>query len=147
MDDISYKEIDLWLREELSQHGEWLVDRFVEALEKGGHVVSGDLLDSFDYQTGQGYDGSQSLTVSFLTYGRLAEVASRRRRKSMKKQQNHDVWGKKNHKPKKVQWYNKNRYAGYGRLIRRLTAGMSDHELQRIRGILNRAKTDFAAKS
>ena len=147
MDDISYKEIDLWVREELSQHGEWLVDRFIEALEKGGHVVSGDLLDSFDYQTGQGYDGSQTLTVSFLTYGRLAEVASRRRRKSTNEQKNHNVWGKKNHKPKKMQWYNKNRYAGYGRLIRRLTAGMSDHELQRIRGILNQAKADFAGKT
>ena len=48
------------------------------------------------------------------------------------------MWAKQNHKPKKIQWYNKNRYAGYGRLIRRLTAGMSDHELQRIRGILAR---------
>lgn len=147
MDDISYKEIDLWVREELDQHGEWLVDRFIEALERGKNVVSGDLIDSFDYRTGQGYDGSQTLTVSFLTYGRLAEVASRRRRKSTKDQQNHDVWGKKNHKPKKVQWYNKNRYAGYGRLIRRLTAGMSDHELQRIRGILTEAKQKFAPKS
>lgn len=147
MDDISYKEIDLWVREELSQHGEWLVDRFIEALEKGGHVLSGDLIDSFNYETGRGYDGSLSLTVSFLTYGRLMEVASRRRRKSMKEQKNHDVWGKKNHRPKKVQWYNKNRYAGYGRLIRRLTAGMSDRELQRIRGILDQAKADFAAKS
>lgn len=147
MDDISYKEIDLWVREELSQHGEWLVDRFIEALEKGGHVLSGDLIDSFNYETGRGYDGSLSLTVSFLTYGRLMEVASRRRRKSMKEQKNHDVWGKKNHRPKKVQWYNKNRYAGYGRLIRRLTAGMSDRELQRIRGILNQAKQDLASGS
>ena len=48
---------------------------------------------------------------------------------------------------KKVQWYNKNRYGGYGRLIRRLTAGMSDAELQRIRGILNQTKRDFAEKS
>ena len=61
--------------------------------------------------------------------------------------QHGDVWGKKNRRPKKVQWYNKNRYAGYGRLIRRLTAGMSDAELQRIRGILQRAKDDFAANS
>jgi len=145
MKDISYKEIDLWVREELSQHGEWLIDRFVEALERG--KVGGDLLDSFDYKTGQGADGSQQLTVSFLTYGRLAEVMSSRRKKRLKEQQNHDVWGRKNHRPKKVQWYNKNRYAGYGRLIRRLTAGMSDHELQRIRGILAEAKAEFAAKA
>ena len=53
------------------------------------------------------------------------------------------MWAKQNHKPKKIQWYNKNRYAGYGRLIRRLTAGMSDRELARIRGILNEARHDF----
>ena len=147
MEDISYKEIDLWVQEELSQHGEWLVDRFVEALERGKNVVSGDLLDSFNYDVGRGADGSQQLTVSFLTYGRMAEVMSRRRKKRLKEQQNHNVWGKKNHRPKKVQWYNKNRYAGYGRLIRRLTAGMSDHELQRIRGILAEAKQKLAAKS
>ena len=145
MDDISYKEIDLWVREELSQHGEWLVDRFVEALERGKNVVSGDLIDSLNYDVGQGADGSQQLTVSFLTYGRLAEVMSSRRKQRLKESRNHDVWGRKNHRPKKVQWYNKNRYAGYGRLIRRLTAGMSDAELQRIRGILEEQKARFAA--
>ncbi|SEF42333.1 hypothetical protein SAMN05216354_0359 [Xylanibacter ruminicola] len=147
MDDISYKEVDLWVREELSQHGEWLIDRFVEALEKGGNVVSGDLLDSFDYQTGS-EGGAQTLTVSFLTYGRLAEVMSSRRKKQQKiAKKNGDVWGRKNHSPKKVKWYNKNRYAGYGRLIRRLTAGMSDHELQRIRGIIEKQKVKLAANS
>ena len=147
MAEISYKEIDLWVREELSQHGEWLVDRFIEALEKGGHVVSGDLIDSFDYRTAS-EGGAQTLTVSFLTYGRLMEATARKRKqKAAFAKKNGEVWAKQNHKSKKIQWYNKNRYAGYGRLIRRLTAGMSDHELQRIRGILNRAKVDYAAKS
>ena len=149
MAEISYKEIDLWVREELSQHGEWLVDQFVEALERGGHVVSGDLIDSFDYRTAT-EQGAQTLTVSFLTRGRLMEVAGRRRRKSASGGfpggNNRSAWAKKNHRPKRVQWYNKNRYAGYGRLIRRLTAGMSDAELQRIRGILERAKADLASK-
>lgn len=145
MDNISYKEIDLFIQEELSQHGEWLVDRFVDALEAGGHVVSGDLIDSMDYSTGHGVDGSQTLSISFLTYGRLMEAAARHRKQHLKENQNHGVWSKKNHRPKKVRWYNKNRYAGYGRLIRRLTAGMSDAELQRIRGILLEAKARFAA--
>lgn len=146
MNEISYKEIDLWVREELDQHGEWLVDRFVEALERGGHVVSGDLIDSFNYRTGSEM-GAQTLTVSFFTYGRLMEATARKRkRQSAWAKKNGEVWGKKNHRPKKVQWYNKNRYAGYGRLIRRLTAGMSDAELQRIRGILEEAKKDFGEK-
>ena len=45
-----------------------------------------------------------------------------------------------------VQCYNRNRYAGYGRLIRRLTAGMSEAELQRIRGILEEAKQRLEKK-
>lgn len=77
MTDPTYQEIDLWVREELSQHGEWLIDRFIEALKQGGHVNTGDLADSFNYQTGT-EGGAQTLTVSFLTYGRLAEVRSRR---------------------------------------------------------------------
>lgn len=148
MDDISYKEIDLFIQEELSQHGEWLIDRFVEALERGRNIASGDLIDSFNYDVGKGYDGSQTLTVSFLTYGRLAEVASRRRKqRAAMAKKNGEVWEKQNHRPKKVQWYNKNRYAGYGRLIRRLTAGMSEAELQRIRGIIEEQKAKLAAKS
>lgn len=147
MNDISYKELDLWIREELSQHGEWLVDRFVDALESGGHVDTGALADSFDYRT-SAEQGAQVLEVSFLTYGRLAEVRSRRTKSAERfsSSGNHAAWGSRNHRPKRMQWYNKNRYAGYGRLIRRLTAGMSDAELKRIRGILERAKADLAAK-
>lgn len=137
MTDPTYKELDLWIQEELSQHGEWLIDRFIDALERNKNVDSGNLIDSFDYRTSQ-EQGAQVLTVSFPLYGRLAEVRSRRLRKSGT---NQDTWQRKhNHKPKKVQWYNKNRYAGYGRLIRRLAAGMSEAELKRIRGILEEAR-------
>lgn len=152
MTDPTYQEIDRWVREELSQHGEWLIDRFIEALEQGGHVNTGDLADSFNYQTGT-EGGAQTLTVSFFTYGRLAEVRSRRSKSAASAPasapagsasgNNRRVWAKRNHRPKRVQWYNRNRYAGYGRLIRRLTAGMSDAELQRIRGILEEAKADL----
>ena len=135
------------MREELSLHGEWLVDQFVEALERGGHVVLGDVIDSFDYHTGS-EGGAQTLTVSFSAYSRMMEVAAHKRKQEQAlAKKNSEVWGKKNHKPKKVQWYNKNRYAGYGRLIRRLAAGMSDAELQRIRGILKQAKADFTTNS
>lgn len=143
MTDPTYQELDLWIQEELSQHGEWLIDRFIDALERNKNVDSGNLIDSFDYRTSQ-EQGAQVLTVSFPLYGRLAEVRSRRLRKSGT---NQDTWQRKhNHKPKKVQWYNKNRYAGYGRLIRRLTAGMSDAELKRIRGILEEAKKNQTAR-
>lgn len=145
MEEANYKEIELFVEEELSQHGEWLVDRFAEALERNRNVDTGQLLESLDYEVGRGYDGSRTLSVSFMTYGRAMEIAGRRRKQRLKENRNHDVWEKKNRRPKKVQWYNKNRYAGYGRLIRRLTAGMSDRELRRIRGIIEEQKARFAA--
>lgn len=46
-----------------------------KAREKGGHVVSGDLIDSSDYRTGS-EGGAQTFTVSFLTYGRPTEATS-----------------------------------------------------------------------
>lgn len=141
MEEYNYKEIELFIREELSQHGEWLIDRFIEALEGNRNIVTGELVESFDYTaTGTGPDGGITMGVSFLTRGRAMEIMGRRRKQAAK---NQEVWAKKNHRPKKVQWYNKNRYAGYGRLIRRLTAGISDDELKRIRGILERAKQDL----
>jgi len=82
------------------------------------------------------------LEVSFPLYGRMAEARYSRLRKGGR---NRDAMGtRQNRKVKKVQWYNKNRYAGYGRLLRRLSAGMSDAELRRIRGILEEAKARLA---
>ena len=146
MSEYSYKEVNLFIQEELSQHGEWLVDRFADAIEKAKLIDTGQLLDSLDYHTSQDHQGNFSLGISFMTYGRMIEVMARKRKKRLSDQINHDVWKTKNHRPKKAQWYNKNRYGGYGRLIRRLTAGMSDDELKRIQGILNQAKAEYATK-
>ena len=143
MSGYSYKEVNLFIQEELSQHGEWLIDRFADALEKNKNIDTGQLLESLNYDTDEDHQGNFTLSISFMTYGRAMEVMARRRKAKLKDPQNHDVWAKKNHKPKKVQWYNKNRYAGYGRLIRRLTAGMSEDELKRIQGILTEAKNNF----
>lgn len=143
MSEYSYKEVNLFIKEELSQHGEWLIDRFADALEKNKNIDTGQLLESLNYDTGEDHQGNFTLSISFMTYGRAMEVMARRRKAKLKDPQNHNVWAKKNHKPKKVQWYNKNRYAGYGRLIRRLTAGMSEDELKRIQGILTEAKNNF----
>lgn len=141
MEEASYREIELFIREELSQHGEWLIDRFVEALERNQNIDTGTLVESFDYQTGSRENGTQTLDVSFMTYGRAMEIAGRKRKKRINEGKNREVWAKKNHKrAKKVQWYNRNRYAGYRRLIERIAAGMSDDELKRIRNIINNNK-------
>lgn len=146
--DYTEKEIQAFVEEQLRDHGEWLTRRFRGALEKNRNRNTGTLIgslsgDSFEVRPSQ---GGATLAIDILEYGRLMEIGGRKRRL---KQKNHDVWERRNHRPKgkRVDWYNKNRYGGYGHLVRTLTAGMTDAELDRIRGILQRAKDDFAAKT
>lgn len=134
------RELSFWISEELKHHGTFLVDRFKEALEKNRNRDTGTLESSFSASVEQSTGGA-TLTVSFLTYGRYMEIAGRRRRQRKAwAKKNGEVWAASNRRQKKTAWYNRNRYAGYGRLIRTLTAGMSDAELQRIRGIVEQAK-------
>ena len=140
--DYTDKEIQTFVTEQLKNHGEWLTKRFREALEKNKNRESGQLIASM----GNNFnvtptEGGATLTIDILEYGRLMEIGGRKRKIAAK---NHDVWGTKNHRgKKKTQWYNKNRYGGYGYLIRTLSAGMTDAELQRIRSIITEAQQDL----
>ena len=73
-----------------------------------------------------------------MTYGRAMEIVG--------EQQSRSAWATKNHRTKKVQWVQQEPPIGYGYLIARLSADMSNAELSRIRGILGQAKANFAAK-
>ena len=48
------------------------------------------------------------------------------------------VWGQKQNTMKKRnnRWYAKSMYSGYYRLVSRLMYGLSDHEIERLKGIL-----------
>ena len=136
------KEIQTFVSEQLKNHGEWLTRRFREALEKNKNRESGQLIASMgDNFRITPSEGGATLVIDILEYGRLMEIGGRKRKIAAK---NHDVWEKKNHRgKKKTQWYNKNRYGGYGYLIRTLSAGMTETELQRIRSIIAEAQTNF----
>ena len=134
------QEIELFIREQLKRHGAQLVERFVAALEKNKNIDTGRLAGSFE-SSATDIGGGSELAISFNAYGRMMEAVGRKRRRMAGK--NRDAWGKQNHRPKKIEWYNRNRYAGYGRLVRRIAAGMSSMELQRIRGILEEAKKEL----
>lgn len=139
------KEIQAFVESQLKEHGEWLTRRFREALEKNKNKQSGRLIGSL---SDGGFsvrpsEGGATLAIDILEYGRLMEIGGRKRKIAAK---NHDVWGQRNRPKgkKRVQWYNKNRYGGYGYLIRSLSAGMTEDELKRIRGIIEEQKKNFA---
>lgn len=138
----SYKEVNEFIRRELDRHGEWLIDRFIEQLERNGNVVSGYLVDTLNWRLYDPGNGSAAgLEVELPEYGRFFEIAGRKRKQrasKMPQSVNRIVWGIKNRptKQKPTRWYNINMYKGLGRLISRLSAGMTDDELKQIRAAM-----------
>ena len=110
----SYKEVNEFIRRELEKHGEWLVDRFVEQIEKNGNIITGNLLDTLNYDLYDPGNGSAAgLEVELPVYGRFFEIAGNKRRRKaskMPKNVNRIVWGIRNRptKRKPTRWYNMN---------------------------------------
>ena len=139
---ITYKEVNEFIRRELEKHGEWLADEFVEQLEKNRNIITGDLLDSVNYDLyDPGNGAAAGLQFEFEPYGRLFEIGGHKRRMKVSKMPqnvNRIVWGIKNRatKRKPTRWYSINMYKGLGDLVAKLSAGMTDDELRRIRKVM-----------
>ncbi len=135
--EIEEKDINLlYIQEELSQHGEWLCDILAEAVEKRKLRDSGTLLDSINYKAFT-ENGNPGLRVSFFGYGRALDIAHYKRNR-------HQVdahaiaWGQKENRIRKknTRWYARNMYGGLNRLVSRIMYGLSDAEVERLKGIL-----------
>lgn len=144
MDDMENRELKLlFIQEELSQHGEWLCDEFTAALEKQKLIESGDLEGSVNY-SGFTSGDDPGLKVSFLTYGRAFEIAGARakNKNQWSTDTNRAVWGIKENRVKKknTRWYARNMYGGLNRLISRIMYGLSEVEIERLKGIIAERK-------
>jgi len=134
---------NLWIQEMMDQHGEWLCDRFRDALERNKNVDTGNLMESIAYETKLTAFGYTTLRVKFFDYGRAFEIAGYQKNKKSKfgVNTNRDIWGIKENREKKrsknTRWYSVNMYAGLSSLVARIAAGMTEAERTRILGILN----------
>lgn len=139
----------LYIQEELSQHGEWLCDELRDAIELKGLKDTDVLVDSIDYSHFMDGD-NPGLRVKFCGYGRAFEIAGYQKKKQNKwaVNTNRIVWKIKERKVKKAQkkkdtrWYAKNMYGGQNRLIGRIMYGLSDIEIERLKGILDNRKNN-----
>lgn len=136
----SYKEVNEFIKRELDKHGEWLVKEFVYNLTKNGNIDTGTLINSLTHETFDPENGAVGMKITSdaenTLYGRFFEIAGRKRKVSkMPVNVNRIVWGIRNRptKRKKTRWYNKTMFEGFGSLVARLSAGISDDELRRIR--------------
>ena len=141
MTDDEKKELELlFIEEELSQHGEWLADVLTEAIEKRKLRRTDDLLHSVNYSAFK--EGKNpGLRFSFLSYGRAVDIAAYKQNRH-KVDTMRDIWGQKQNtmKKKNNRWYARRMYSGYYKLVARIMYGLSDLEIERLKGILENRK-------
>lgn len=147
--DGKYSDIELlFIREVLDQHGEFVVDKLQDEIEKLKLRDSDDLLNSLDYKT-TNYGLDPVLQISFLSYGRAIEIRWHKMRKNrdmFQRSANRDVWGiqQKQKRRKKANWYARTAYGSVNRLLSILSTEYSEEERKRLKGILDRQKMKLA---
>ena len=135
---------DLFVREVLDTHGEYIVDLLQESIEEKKLRITDDLLESLDYKvikSGSNY----VLQISFLSYGRAVEIqylnSKRLRRENNDRNKSADF---RRAKKKDTRFYAKNVYGSINRLLGRMSSEYSDQEIARLKGILeNRVNTSL----
>ena len=79
---ITYQEVNEFVRRELKKHGKYLVDEFKENLTKNKNIDTGTLIGSLRYELfdpDEGGIGMRIVSAGDTIYGRLFEIAGKKR--------------------------------------------------------------------
>ena len=140
MEELDKDIIRLHFEESLSLHGEVLADVLAEQIERKRLMRSGELLESIMYDVTT-FKDAPMLEMSFKMYGRMVDRLGYRKSKH-EVNINRDIWGIKENRPKKknLKWYARYMYHDLYKLISRLSYGLGEDELERLKGILEKTK-------
>ncbi len=151
-----YNEVELtFIRNELHEHGDFILDLFVEFIEKHKLKFSGNLLDSLSYHVEQ-YGPNPTLCISFPSYGRFIEIRHYKNKKKnnrdlLRKKTNRYLWNirSKNDlvKKKNTLWYTRNVYGSQNRLISRLGTEYTETMRTLIKNSIERNPEKFYGQS
>ena len=135
---------DLFVREILDTHGEYIVDLLQDSIEEKKLRITDELLESLDYKVVK-REGDYVLQISFLSYGRAVEIqyfkSKRIRRENRENNKSTDF---RRAKKKDTRFYARNVYGSINRLLGRMSSEYSDQEIARLKGILeNRINTSL----
>ena len=134
---------DLFVREILDTHGEYIVDLLQDSIEQKNLRITDDLLDSLNYKVEkQGSD--YVLSISFLLYGRAIEIHFFKSKLLRRDQKDKNEISKiRRAKRKDTRFYAKNVYGSINRLLGRLSSEYTNQEIARLKGILqNKMNSD-----
>jgi len=139
----------LFIRDELDQHGEFVLDLLAESIIEKELILDENLLSSLRYnveKNGKDY----VLTIAFPGYGRAVEISYYKRKKRnfetdtnqavkqlFKIESREDVLRKKQKRQiRHLNWYSKNVYGSLNKLYSRLSYGFTEDEIERLKKII-----------
>jgi len=127
----------LFVEEQLSIHGEYIVDLMQDSIESLNLRLTDDLLQSLDYKV-ERRGNDYVLMISFLSYGRAVEILFNKSKRLRKKGKAGNKMAKnlRRAKQKDTRFYAKNVYGSINRLLGRMSSEYSDAEIARLKGIL-----------
>jgi len=135
---MNYNEIEhQYIKEQLELHAKYLAELFREDISQKKLFETGSLSGTFATTSNfKEYEslGNHHLELKFTDYGRFIEIAFHKKIKTQKDIENPFAKKPKN---KNTNWYSPNVYGSQNRLIGRLMYGLSDIEIQRIKGMLS----------
>lgn len=138
MAEVSKDDIKFIFQEKvLKEHGDFLKDLFQESIKEKKLIVTGELLNSIDFDVIKKGDNYE-LNFSFYDYGRFIEINRNKRKRASKfdSNTNRDIWGIKENTMKRrrlTDWYTRNAYGALNRLIGVLMYEFTDEEVARIK--------------
>lgn len=137
MEELDKDIIRLHFEESLSLHGEVLADVLAEQIEGKKLRQSDELFHSIVYEMPK--EDNPIMKLHFMSYGRMVDRMGYRKSKH-EVNINRDIWGIKENRPKKknLKWYARYMYHDLYKLISRLSYGLGEDELERLKGILEK---------
>lgn len=149
MSDSKYNEVEqLFIREILDQHGEYLADLLTESIDEKNLIIEGELIDSIRYKVSM-RGNSPVLSFSFLSHGRFIEINYFKKKSENTKRRfdtntNRDIWNIREKQSKKknkdTRWYTRNVYGSQNRLIGMLGSEFTKQEIARLKNIIELQK-------
>ena len=139
---------ELFVKESLSEHGDYIMELLVEQIVDKKLIKSTDLLSQLKYNITK-KNNDFSLNVSFPGYGRAVEIGYYKRKKNYNQETNEfikklfgiesveDVRRKKAKRDvRKLNWYSRSVYGSLNKLISKLMYGFGEEELKYLKRII-----------
>lgn len=140
---------EAFVARELTRHGEYMTELFVNDIKRRKIINSEELLNSLESVAYSVNNRNAELSFSFPDYGRFIEINWHKRKRSAYKtlteQARREVWGlgATRKRRKRTTWYAHNFYGSLNTLIGRISWGYTEEVAEEIKMALEMKKNEI----